>query len=59
MGRTWWHNAIIVASILVIFGVGVTAIWGPSLRSWFDSATQKDPAPEPPAAPAGPGGGML
>jgi hypothetical protein len=59
MGRTWWHSAIIVASILVIFGLGVTAIWGPNLRSWFDSATQTDVVPPAPAPPAGPGGGML
>lgn len=59
MRRAWWHNLIILASILVIFGVGVTAIWGQDLRSWFDSATQDGakPAPSPPAA--GPGGSVL
>jgi hypothetical protein len=55
MKRTWWHSLIITGSVLLIFGMGVAAIWGPDLRGWFDSATQNDSATPPASQPAGPG----
>jgi hypothetical protein len=56
MRRRWWHTLIVALSITVIFGVGVTAIWGPDVRGWFDTASKTDADSRPVAEPAGPGG---
>ena len=51
MRRPRWHDVILVLGMLALLGVGVWALWGDDVKSWF---APSKPAPEG-ATPAGTG----
>jgi len=52
MRRSWWHDIVIIGSLILIAGVGVAAIWGPSIERalWPSQRAQ----PQPPGPGPGP-----
>jgi hypothetical protein len=57
--RRWWHELLIVTSLLVIAGVGVAAIWGPSIRDLFETPDSSEASEPLPTAPPPTAGGVL
>ncbi|HWM88144.1 MAG TPA: hypothetical protein VNO33_19960 [Kofleriaceae bacterium] len=39
-----WHEWVIVLSIVTLAAIGVTAIWGGSIRRWIGSSGDERPA---------------
>jgi hypothetical protein len=40
----WWHDVAIIVFLVALGLVGVAALWGDEIRSWW----QEDPLPPPP-----------